>query len=583
VVGRFYGLGLALVCALVVVDGAGAQRVVIRSSPVMSIAHAGQLVPLPEVSPPAKIATRQMRWSRERPTGRVPAATRYADGRAVIGIAPGIESLDLGSGVSIVNFDAGLHAAEVSGSPTALAALESRVTLQGPLRYVEPIKQQFEQHDRLDPATYTLDPLTGAPYEWAFSHVGMDRALNLSQGDSQILLGIVDSGWSQIPEIQSKVAESWYYSSEGTDALDTVGHGTFVASIIAASNDDGYGLAGYCGACRIIPFRVVNLSSFAVAGAIRKLVDEHVRIINISLGGGPSFAVLDAVNYAISKNVLLVASSGNDSAGQVSYPAAWLMGDNGALGWGLAVGASGPDDQRIFFSNFGSRLSLVAPGAGAAVTNCATAIVGAIPPVASDFDAPGGCNRLVDLANGGRYTYASGTSFSAPEVAGVAALVMAARPDLTNAQVAGLIEQSATRPSGVAWQPDVGWGVLNAAAALEMATGKSSADSVSISRLEVDGTRRAGSVDDATADVTWGDGVAVTAGTADCTVAIGGRAISVSPTLSDGTATCTWKIPLSMAGKTGTGSLDATDDKGNQASKQFAFKVLAGPKKRKHK
>jgi hypothetical protein len=231
VVGRFYGLGLALVCALVVVDGAGAQRVVIRSSPVMSIAHAGQLVPLPEVSPPAKIATRQMRWSRERPTGRVPAATRYADGRAVIGIAPGIESLDLGSGVSIVNFDAGLHAAEVSGSPTALAALESRVTLQGPLRYVEPIKQQFEQHDRLDPATYTLDPLTGAPYEWAFSHVGMDRALNLSQGDSQILVGIVDSGWSQIPEIQSKVAESWYYSSEGTDALDTVGHGTFVASI----------------------------------------------------------------------------------------------------------------------------------------------------------------------------------------------------------------------------------------------------------------------------------------------------------------------------------------------------------------
>ena len=290
--------------------------------------------------------------------------------------------------------------------------------------------------------------------------------------------------------------------------------------------------------------------------------------------------MLDAVNYAISKNVLIVASSGNDSASQVSYPAAWLTGDNGAPGSGLAVGASGPNDQRIFFSNWGSRLSLVAPGAG---SSCADAIFGAIPPVASDFDAPGGCGRLADIANGGRYAYASGTSFSAPEVAGVAALVMAARPELTNAQVAGLIEQTATRAAGATWQPEVGWGVLNAAAALELATGKSSTDTISISGLGVQGTRRAGSVDDVTGDVTWGDGVAVTAGSADCSLAIGGIAVSASATLTNGTATCTWKIPKSMAGKTGTGSLDAADDKGNQASKQFAFKVLAGPKKRKHK
>ena len=188
--------------------------------------------------------------------------------------------------VSIVRFDAGLHAAEVVGSPAALAMLESRVTLQGPLRYVEPVRQQVEEHNRLDPATYELDPSTGVPYEWAFSHVGVDRALNLTQGDSQILVGIVDSGWSQIPDVQDKVAESWYYTFEGTDAQDTDGHGTFVASIIAAPNDDSYGLAGYCGACRIIPFRVVNLYSFEVAAAIRKLVDEHVRIINLSLGGG---------------------------------------------------------------------------------------------------------------------------------------------------------------------------------------------------------------------------------------------------------------------------------------------------------
>lgn len=405
--------------------------------------------------------------------------------------------------------------------------------------------------------------------------MGLDRALNLTKGDPTILVGIVDSGWAAIPDEQSKVAESWYLGDEDTDAYDTEGHGTFVASIIAAPNDDSYGLAGYCGACRIVPFKVVNLNAFSVAAAIRKLVDENVRIINLSLGGGPSFVLLDAVNYAISKNVLLVASTGNDSAGQVAYPAAWLMGSNGVLGWGLAVSASSKDDSRAPFSNWGVHLSLVAPGFS---TSCSDGILAALPPTASEFESGAGCDRIVlDPGNGGRYAYAAGTSFSAPEVAGVAALVMAARPELTNSQVADVIEQSASRPAG-SWQPDVGWGVLNAAAALERATGRPSADTVSVGSVQVSGTAAIGSRKSAAATFAWSDGVPVPSGSASCRVSIGGRVIATSASLSSGIASCTWAIPSGVAGQAGTGMLTATDDQGNQAAGSFGFTVRPAAK-----
>ena len=97
--------------------------------------------------------------------------------------------------------------------------------------------------------------------------------------------------------------------------------------------------------------------------AIRRLVDDHVRIINLSMGGDTgSYVLLDAVNYAIANGILLVASSGNNGSGQVEYPAAWLAGNNGAPGYGVAVGASDFSGNRASFSQWGSRLSLLAPG-----------------------------------------------------------------------------------------------------------------------------------------------------------------------------------------------------------------------------
>lgn len=553
---------------------AQAQRtrtVVLRSVPELVARGIASPGARPTSGPPRARLVRPMRWSYGSVVFRRPASTRYESGRAVVGVAPGVVAIALPDSLRVVSSDLTLHAIEVAGSPAALAGLEAQIGVDARIRYVEPLGQAHEMHQRNDPATYQVDPVTGRPYEWAFAHVGVDHALNVSPGSPSVLVGIIDTGFGDVPDLRGKVASAWYFDGEGTDASDTVGHGTFVASIITAANDDGYGLAGFCGACQVVPFKIVNLNTYAVAAAIHVLVDHGVRVINMSFGGPyASYVESDAVNYAISHNVLLVASSGNDGSSQVSYPAALLMGDNGAPGSGLAVGASDAADNRAFFSTWGSRLSLVAPAIFAG--DCADGVYAALPATASEFT--GGCVRLVtDPATGGRYAYATGTSFSAPEVAGVAALILAANPALTNAQVASIIEQSATRPAGSGWVPDKGWGVLNAASALEQATGRSSADTVALGSLQRVGRNTTGSHGSATAAFTYKDGAEVAGATASCALRIGSHVVPVAASIAGSLATCSWVIPANTAGESGRGVLTAADSAGNQASASFAIKV----------
>jgi subtilisin family serine protease len=442
------------------------------------------------------------------------------------------------------------------------------------LRYAEALTEFVRDHARNDPATNIVDPMTGIPYEWAFRHVHVDRALNLTRGSPDILIGIVDSGWSDIRDLSGKVAGGWYYTTQASNVWDFDGHGTFVASIIAAPNDDGFGLAGFCGACRLDVFKDLALTQFSTAAAIRRLVDDHVRIINLSLGGyGFSFILADALDYAISHGVLVVASSGNDGIGIVKYPAAYLQPPNGVLGYGLAVGASDIDDRRAGFSNWGSRLSLLAPGAFR--TSCSSGIWAALPTIALDFDFGDGCNsNYIDTETGARYAYASGTSFAAPEVAGVAALVWAVRPELKNYEVASILEQTATRPPGIGWQADRGWGVLNAAAALERATGRSSSDSVSITYASAAVMPRPGRRFALNIGLEWQDGVPVNAGSLTCTARAAGRQLAaVTRTFGSRGASCSWRIPKWAARKRMAVDIDAADTDGNPAHRTFAFSV----------
>jgi subtilisin family serine protease len=471
-------------------------------------------------------------------------------------------------GVSVVAQDGELRAIEVAGSPASLRRAQLRVGSDPRLRYVEPNSPLSVQHQRNDPLTFTVDPSTAHPFEWSFGAMHVDTALNLTKGDPNLIVGIVDSGFAQVPDLSGKYEHGWYFSNETTTPFeDDNGHGTFVASVLASNNDDGQGLAGFCGGCRLDVFRVVNLNTLTVGTAVRRLADDGVRIISLSLGSpNDNYFLDDAISYAISKGALIVVAAGNEGAGTVDYPAAFVQPSGGAPSYGLAVGATDSSGNRASFSNYGNNLSLVAPG---------IPIIGALPSNPVTIDSECG-PHFTDSTTGARYAYCAGTSLSTPEVAGVAALVWAASPSLASWQVANIVKQSAERPSGAGWTSDMGWGLVDAAKALELATGKSSADSVTLTTPVISGSAAPGGNISVSSAATWQDGTPIPQGTVSCAASAGDRTLrNTTGQLDDtGTASCDWPIPPGTAGKTLRGTIQVTDTEGNSATIPFTTRVL---------
>ena len=187
--------------------------------------------------------------------------------------------------------------------------------------------------------------------------------------------------------------------------------------------------------------RGATFSDVDEAAGIVWAVDHGARIVNLSLSGSQTSATeRAAVRYATKKGVLLVAAAGNggQSGNRASYPAALLGRD------GLVVGASTPTGTRATFSTTGRYVDLLAPGVG---------VLGAIAA-----SAP---NTLFAPAPGtAGYGLGSGTSYSAPEVAGAAALVWAANPLLNASSVASILTSTASG-HGV-WSTELGFGTLDA-------------------------------------------------------------------------------------------------------------------------
>jgi subtilisin family serine protease len=282
--------------------------------------------------------------------------------------------------------------------------------------------------------------------------------------------------------------------------------------------------------------------------------------------------VIDALHYASAAGVLVVAAAGNDGGTSVDFPASYVQQSGGDASTGLAVGATDARGARASFSNTGEELSLVAPGTFN--SGCTVGILGAIPAIATDFEEAGSCAVTMTESGGARYAYASGTSFAVPEVAGTAALVWSLKPSLTSTQVASILEQTATRPDGAGWNPTVGWGVLNAKAAVESAAGRAVSDAVVLSKLLVTTPRRAGRHVQVRVYARWNDGTAIVVGAIPtCRISVGGAPLRAITALGDGVVRCTFTLPAHSAGTVARGAIKVSAPGAQPATVGFRFAV----------
>ena len=306
----------------------------------------------------------------------------------------------------------------------------------------------------------TYQPGVAWEWQWDAARVNQvpDWVLHAAAG---VKIGVIDSGADLgAPDVADKRPATWSVLSHSTGVRDTVGHGTFVSSLAAGSVENGVGISGFGGDAQLLVVQAIDADGYVTdvdeAAAIVYAVRHGAKIVNLSIGGSETSALeRKTIRWAAERGVLVVAAAGNehDDGNQPEYPAALLqpLGSNGRGGIGLAVGATSMDGSRAYFSNTGSYLSLAAPGYNVFAAESA--------------DAPWPRAQL-PWASPGFYGWASGTSFSSPEVAGAAALVWAANPKLTAPQVASVLEQSA---DGNGWNRELGWGRLDAAAAVQLA------------------------------------------------------------------------------------------------------------------
>jgi subtilisin family serine protease len=309
----------------------------------------------------------------------------------------------------------------------------------------------------------------GLPYEWQYVATRVNEVPEeILRAASTVKIAVIDTGADVThPDIAAKNPETWDIVHRRTNVVDRDGHGTFVSALAAGSVTNGDGIAGFGGDAQLLMIKAVGaddtFSDVDEAAAIVYAVDHGARIINLSIGGeGTSPLETRAIQYAASHNVLLVAAAGNEyqEGNPVEYPAAALqpVGSKGQGGFGLAVAASTMSGKRAGFSNTGTQISLAAPGDN---------VFGSVAAGSSRVYWP---RYPLPGSSAGLYGWSSGTSFSTPEVAGAAALVWAANPGLTAQQVAGILKATASRRGR--WNPHLGYGVIDVAAAVASARGQ---------------------------------------------------------------------------------------------------------------
>ncbi|HET6507645.1 MAG TPA: S8 family serine peptidase [Baekduia sp.] len=328
----------------------------------------------------------------------------------------------------------------------------------------------------------------GTVGEWWAPREGLPAAWDIARGDGA-RVAVIDTGVDGThPDLAGKVVASADFDDtigDGPPTVDENGHGTHVASLACAEPDNGIGLAGAGLGCGLLIAKS-DLTEGSVARALVWAADNGAEAINMSFGTDGRFAASDvivqALRYANNKGAVLVAAAADTATARTPVleqgdPANVLQPTNTGSdinqNFGLSVTAVNAQDARAVFAGRGTQISMAAYGTYGPGGN--DGLLGAFPTQTTQLErgdrsrklAP--CRCRTSLGGDNRYAYLPGTSMSAPQVAGVAALMRHLNPDLPPADVVKILKQTARRPSDVAWTPDVGWGILDAGAALAAA------------------------------------------------------------------------------------------------------------------
>lgn len=346
-------------------------------------------------------------------------------------------------------------------------------------RRVESAQRERRKQLRMvpnDPALRAADPSgSGLALQWWPARQNAYAAWDIARG-AGATVAVIDSGVdASHPDLQGRV------DTVGA-AGDPDGHGTHVASLACANANNGVGMAGMGFGCRVLALRT-DLSDASIAASIVAAADRGAQAINMSFGdegGSQSRPIADALDYAAARNVVLVAAAADSPVQEQGEPANLLQpsgsGANINAGRGLVVTAAAANDRRAGFAGLGTQISLAAYGAARASASdpgppgiFAAYPANRTPRESGSLIPPSDpCNCRTSLSGDTRYAYLAGTSMAAPQVAAVAAMIRAHNPDLSGAEVVWMIKQSARRPSG-GWNTDLGWGILDAGAALAAA------------------------------------------------------------------------------------------------------------------
>ena len=305
-----------------------------------------------------------------------------------------------------------------------------------------------------DPDVLTIEPETrftafasDDPHrvnQWGLDRVAFEEATTLVD-TSDVVVAVVDTGVRATHEDLQGVLLT------GADMIDGVVdgteadhfHGSHVAGIIAANTGNGIGMSASAPGVKILPVRVLDSSgsgsSSDVADGIIWAADNGADVINLSLGStSNSLVVESAIDYAVGKGVVVVAAAGNSGAAgnPIMYPA--------ALPNVISVGAIDSYDARASFSGYGDWVDLTAPGVSIL-----------------------SLHGLGDTS----YAYANGTSMASPFVASAAALLKAADPTITPAEVLSVLTDTAEDLGPTGFDAEFGYGLVDPVSAVLAETG----------------------------------------------------------------------------------------------------------------